>query len=99
VHDVERPVHDREDAERKRDSRAEAGSQPRVRDDRPDARRERDHGRERVLIEVDTGLAVHERVIERMQERDRRPGAEDERLPVPGTHGSEPACRHRRHHS
>jgi hypothetical protein len=83
VADVKCSVHDREHAEHEGDHRTEAGPEPRECDDRPGASRKRDDGRQRMLVEIDAGLAVQECVVERVQDGDRRRGAEGGGLPAP----------------
>ena len=82
---MHRPVRRGEHAEDERDGGAEPGPQAREGDDRRDPGSKRDRGGERVLVEVDAWLAVDERVVERVHQRERGCGSEDERLPAPVT--------------
>ena len=79
---VQPAVHEREDAEDDRDRRAESGPEPREHGDRADARRQRDRGGETMLREPDARLPVEERVVERVEQRNRRRDPEDPRLPA-----------------
>jgi hypothetical protein len=77
---VEQAVDEREGPEAEAERCAQPRPQPRERHDAGDAGADRDHRSERVLAQADTSLAVHERVVERVHDHQRRGDDEDERL-------------------
>ena len=81
--DVERRAAGRSSAraaERERERRAQPGPQRREREHAASAAGDRDRARERVLAEAEPGSAVHEGVVERVDEREQRRDGEDQRL-------------------
>jgi hypothetical protein len=80
VDDVQAAIDRREDAVRERDPGLQAGPQAREAGDRSDAQRERDAQGERVPVGGHAGLAMHERVVERVDESEDGGAGEHARL-------------------
>jgi hypothetical protein len=80
VGDVQPAVDERETTERERQRRAQPGPQRGERGDGSDAGDDRDQAGEHVLADAETRAAVHERVVERVNEAQDRRDAEDQRL-------------------
>jgi hypothetical protein len=78
---VQGAVDGREPAERERHPGPQTGAQAGEAGDRGDAEDDRDHGGERMAIGGHAGLAVRERVVEGVHEREDGGACEDERLP------------------
>ena len=78
--DVQHPVDGRERSEEQGERRTQRRPHQRERVDGTEPQYERDRGSERVLAEADTGLAMEEGVVERVDEGDGGRGAEDQRL-------------------